>query len=74
MTKQTKNKSGQELIEVYETVTCLEKTYKEMQEKELMTLASRIYNVVVAELSPKRKVLLNELLDAESELRVRTQA
>lgn len=74
MTKQTKNNNvqGKALVELYDKITCLEQTYKEMQQRDLERLSAEMYNAVVQELNPKRKVLLNELLDAEVELRLRT--
>lgn len=72
MPKKSSN-SGKLLVEVYDRVTCLEHTYKEMKKAELERLSSEMYNVVVDGLIPKRKVLLNELLDCEVELRLRNE-
>jgi hypothetical protein len=44
-----------------------------MKQPELTRLANEIYNVVVEGLIPKRKILLNELLDCEVELRLRNE-
>lgn len=66
-----KNKTGQELVNIYEKITCLEKAYKEMPDAELLALSADVYNSVVSGLIPKRRVLLNELLDLETELRFR---
>jgi len=70
MTKK-KNKAGQELVNVYEKITCLKKAYREMPDGELLALSAEVYNSLVSGLIPKRRVLLNELLDLETELRVR---
>ena len=68
-----KSNSGKLLVEVYDRVTCLEHTYKSMKQAELERLSAEIYNVVVDGLIPKRKILLNELLDCEDELRLRNE-
>jgi len=65
---------GDYLISVYDKVVGIEASTKNIKTKELETLSSEIYNVIVSALNPKRKVLLNELLDIEVELRVRQMA
>jgi len=70
MTKR-KNNAGKELVAIYEKITCLDKVYKDMPDADLMALSAEVYNSLVAGLLPKRRVLLNELLDLETELRVR---
>lgn len=64
---------AKQLLSVYERVTCLEKLAVDLSDKELETLATETYHVVQAPLDTKRRVLLNELLDLEVELRVRNR-
>jgi hypothetical protein len=65
---------GNHLIAIYDRVTCLDTITADMKTAELETLSAEIYNAIVPVLNPKRKVLLNELLDIEVELRVRNNA
>ncbi len=74
MTKRKKkSNSGKELVNIYEKITCLKKAYQDMTSVELLSYSNDIYNSVVSGMLPKRKVLLNELLDLETELRIRNK-
>jgi len=72
--RKRKAKADTSLIEIYDKVTCLEILSRELKTTELETLSAEIYNALLTPLNAKRRVLLNELLDIEVELRVRNQA
>jgi hypothetical protein len=69
-----KNKQAECLKETFLKITELEKPYTDLCLKDLESLSAEMYNIIVPRLDDKRKVLLNELLDAETELRLRNQS
>jgi hypothetical protein len=61
----------QKLVAVYDIVTALERPFRELTTAELERLSADMYNVIYPSLHPKRKILLNELIDLEVELKSR---